>query len=904
MIKTKEINEKNIKISEEENNSDSGDYLNFIKITGLNKIEEIDLDAYIQQCIIFSNTLTQENETNIGQEINKFFDLILSENKEGEPLKVNIAISKKFEKEKYINKQLDYILNKKIGTELVLTEEISDNIAIILGTIFQKISIKNEFNNFDKFVQEVNNYCLFLNRDILRDYLTTEEEIKKRMSIINTPIKEEFVIINKLNNSLSNKRIRKSHVLNISKDLEPLSKFPKSPNAKNKKIIYEFKEKKEDKDLKFPIELMILKRKFQIVKKLKLVISNHSSKGKNIFDSSSFNDKGNSYKNWSFSSIKSETDLKPKDVQNNIFILLNLNWLFPHLIEIEINLSNDNIIREQMSIYKSGPKYFSKLLKRNLKKTNYISTFKKINYNPIDGSIFQNYFSSEYDEPNSYESSSKESFSLEVNTTKEIEKIEDNLNDKNIEENQYHNFDKFIKQYKSTFEMIIIYAFFMSKIPKLLICNFTLPYNYETEILRMLKMNQIILPDFNLLSFLSDMNMIQITIDFNSLDNKVFQEVLSLLYKNNKLNTCQLNFFPSDNYFVSELLYKLLQDNNPKFNLSVLNKIDVKDLEKIEPYEDIDIYLLKKLSEYFENNINKLFQNLCIKSTVSQLSFIFSVPSLLKKIDFYLMIILKFILNLFIAIDNNKLNLTSFNLQTSNFLFDNNKYPFLEEFLDKICIYSNTELRLEKLTCQMKFINITNIYRIIPYNIKYLSLGEFDYNTFIYFVEYITSSEFSQHSLLFRLKITLSNILLNTDKCYEYLLKLLTEYPKGLKDIGINTRLKIKLEQLNKLLISTNYNTIENIYMIFNKESLDNKGYEAINKEIFMESNDNVLNNDNYIKLFCRNRTQKSKNFIMNNIMFNLSLKYNKNFMEYNIFKTMEKFRCNNTNKNYVIQFT
>ena len=344
--------------------------------------------------------------------------------------------------------------------------------------------------------------------------------------------------------------------------------------------------------------------------------------------------------------------------------------------------------------------------------------------------------------------------------------------------------------------MIIIYAFFMSKIPTLLICNFTLPFNYENEILRMLKMNQIILPDFNLLSFLSDVNMIQITIDFNSLDNKVFQEVLSLLYKNNKLNTCQLNFFPSDDYFVSELLYKLLQDNNQIYNLSVLNKIEAKNLEKIEPHEDIDIYLLKKLAEYFESNINKLFQNLCIKSTVSQLSLIFNVPSLMKKIDYYLMIILKFILNLFIAIDNTKLNLTSFNLQTSNIFFDNNKYPFLEEFLDKIYIYSNNELRLYKFTCQMKFINITNIYRIIPYNIEYLSLGEFDYNTFINFTEYITSSEFSLHSKLVRLKITLSNILLNIDKCYEYLLELLTQYPKGLKDIGINTHFKIKIEQL------------------------------------------------------------------------------------------------------------
>ena len=74
-----------------------------------------------------------------------------------------------------------------------------------------------------------------------------------------------------------------------------------------------------------------------------------------------------------------ETAKRKKDVDNIIFILLNLNWLFPHLIEIDIDLSNDNIIRDQMSIYKSGPKYFSKILKRSPKQTNYSSNFKKVN---------------------------------------------------------------------------------------------------------------------------------------------------------------------------------------------------------------------------------------------------------------------------------------------------------------------------------------------------------------------------------------------------------------------------------------------------------------------------------------------------------------------------------------------
>ena len=37
--------------------------------------------------------------------------------------------------------------------------------------------------------------------------------------------------------------------------------------------------------------------------------------------------------------------------------------------------------------------------------------------------------------------------------------------------------------------------------------------------------------------------------------------------------------------------------------------------------------------------------------------------------------------------------------------------------------------------------------------------------------------------------------------------------------------------------------------------------------------------------------------------MCNLSIKYNKDFMDYNIFKTMEKFICMKDEKKYMIKY-
>ena len=908
MIKRKEINDKNKQIDEDDNNSDTGNYLNYIKINGLDKLEEIDNDAYIQQCIMFSSALAQENENNIGQEINKFFNLILTENKEGEPLKVNIAISNRYTKEKNVDKQIDFILNTKFGSDIALNSEISENIAIILTTIYQKIQSKYKFNSFDELVNKINNYDTST-KDILRQYLITDEELKRRELLYSTPVKADYEI-NRFISSSPNKK-RKSDPNNndiIKKNISTISQS----KSKKEKIIYEFKEQESDKNFPFPIEMLILKQKFQMIKRLKLIISNSRSKNdKNIFDSDSFIEGDNaSFVNISFSSSVSEKNLKQKDVQNIIFVLLNLNWLFPNIIEIEIDLSNDNIMKDQIGVYKSGLKFFSKILKRNLKNTDYSQNkIKKINYDPLHGSIFENYFPVE-DNVEECSSDSNTSFSLKVNSFPDLD--ENLINSENdnkvvynyIEDTQYNSFDNLIKRFQCTFQMIIIYAFFISKIPKLFFCNFTIPFTFENEILRMLQIQQIYLPDFNLLSFLSDAKMIKITIDFNALDNKAFQEVLSLLFKNNNLSICQLNFFPSENYFIPELLLKLLQDCNSNYKITSKSQFDKSILGKIEPYEDVDIFLFKKLSEYFEININKLFQTISIRSTVKELSLIFNIPSLIKKMDFYIRVILKFIINIFIAIDNMKLTLSTFNLQTSNFFFDGNKYPFLDEFFGKLCIYSNHELILSKLTCQMKFKNITNIYRIIPYNVTQLSIGELDYQTFIHFTEYITSSQFSRHSQLYKLKLYLSNNLINIDGCYEYLFRLITEYPKGLKEIGINTHFIIKKEQMDNLLKSVDYNTIESLYMNFNNQSLKDKGYELIKKDIFFTNEINLLNEGNYIKIYFTKRTNKSIVNIRDNIMTNLSLKYNKDFLDYDIFKSLERFICEKEKKKYVIQFT
>ena len=272
MNNSREKNEGNMNPLSVRRDSESNNILNYLKINGQNRLEEIDYDSYIKQSIIFSSTLVQENEYNIGKEINKFFDLILPENKEVEPLKVNIAISNRY-KEKNVNKQINDILNKKFSEELVLNDELSENISAILISAYQKIQNKYKFNSFDELMNEINNYNL-IERDILKDYLIKEEENKKT-NFVSSPKNQDYEIKNFF--PISNSKKRKLSNSSQSSKLKNIS-----PNKKEKKM-YDFKEPKNDKTLPIPIEMLILKRKFDTIKKLKLIVSYSRSKKIKIY---------------------------------------------------------------------------------------------------------------------------------------------------------------------------------------------------------------------------------------------------------------------------------------------------------------------------------------------------------------------------------------------------------------------------------------------------------------------------------------------------------------------------------------------------------------------------------------------------------------------------------------------
>lgn len=849
-------------------NSPEETTLEYIRISHKNKIEELSSDEHIREVSNIINTLSLANG-GISEEINKYCQTVIPGNKEGDLLKLFISISSKtkVDKDQFEN-CLNEIMNRPESNFLILTKELYEQLSIILKEIFKKIK-KNysKIKTFEQIIEESQKYLYNYDQvDILKKYKTQKtsdnnnddsnigfNHSEKRLF----SFKKDKNFLSISSNSLT--QVKSNHKNNGS-------------NSQNE-TIYKFKKFKEDSKYNLPVEMLILMRKFNMINRLKFTIDNNNINRENFFDDM-------------IDSANSEIILDQNDLQNTIFVLFNIKWLFPSVLNLEIDLSNKNFMQQEIMLYKKTIKKFGKLLHKDVKITTYISNSNN-NYYPLNEDISSDKFSS---------LSQSASFS-QTNSSNNL-----------IVPEQKDNLDKFIRKYKSLLEMIIIYGYFIPKISKIIRLNLILPLNLGYEILEMLKLYNINLKlnDFHFLSFLNNTEIIHSTIYFNSLDNQTFKKIILFLNQNQMIHICNLYFFPPEEYFKTELLFKLLQtcDENYLFqrgknNEYIFDKNLILDLK----CEDLDTYILKKLSQYFEKNIADFFYLLTIKGTIYELNLNFNTPTILSKIDYYNNILMKFILDLLIFIDKSLNNIKTLVLKSKNFIFDSKKNPILNDFFDNLSLYLNEDLKLKELNFQVRFYNINNIHKLISCNLTDLSLGSFDYITFNNLVKYLTSDEFNNKSKLKKIKLKLNNSVFEINKVYEIMIKLFTEYPKGVNEIKLYTYLSITSEQLMNLLLKTNYNTLDYIFIQFGIKSIkkDKILQQKLECDLTGAGKDICIRTNDFAQLFMIERNKKITNKLIN-LMIGLS-KINKNIMKYNIYSYIERYFYSKIKKKVIIQF-
>ena len=895
-------------------NSDEN-LLNYIKIDQKNYIEELSSKEYIALTSSLLKSFSML-EDHIGSEINTFFNLLLPESKENDTFKINTLVASKSKTDNtHLENCLNEILNRPELNYVILTKELCEQLATIIKEVYKKIK-KKYIKNFEQLVEEAKKFWENSSQnDILKKY-----RIEKSKNIKNFN-ENETILFNdskkfSINSELNVKSSKSAKILNKNKFM----------NSKNKNIeknenenLYKFKKLKEDNSYNLPIEMLILIRKFNYIKKLRLVLNTETNSDEG---DSNYRNSNTTYYN---SIISSDSILEKNDIENFILVFLNLEWLFPNLKEIDSDLTSDELTEYLIeNVYSFDLKIFSDVFNRDNNKLGIlpINSQKKRIYDPVQKSLFSikssiiNNINSEDHSSDKFSSSMTSNninHSMNLSQTNNMNQASTsniiNSSFQSQEEKNNKILENFFKKYSSFLEIIIIYGYFIKqKMSKVIQAKFTLPINFSNEISKLLKKQKVMIENFHFFSFINNQNILHTTIDFNSLDVQTFEKVLYFLNQNQLMTNCNISFFTQEEYFRPEMLLKILQNCNGNYKIHKNRygtyvfdsnlKID------IYPDEDIETYILRKLSKFFEKNLSDLFNLLTIKTSITDLSLFFDIPNILVKNGIYNNILLKFFMNIFIFIDNSINSIKNLSIIAENFILDKRKYEILDNFLENLNFNDlSKDFKIEHLIFNVKMFHIKNIYRLISFNLTYLSIGEVDYITFNSFVNYFISTNFRDNSKLIKLKITLNRFVFDINTIYSDLIKLFTKFPKKMDEISIFTSLIISFKQLNDLILMTNYNQLINIFMLFNIKSIekDKKLEELLETDITNFENDGCINLENAMQLF---RIKRNKNVINKiiNLLINLNKK-NPKIVDYKIYFEIKKFLCVNERKKVIIQF-
>ena len=248
----------------------------------------------------------------------------------------------------------------------------------------------------------------------------------------------------------------------------------------------------------------------------------------------------------------------------------------------------------------------------------------------------------------------------------------------------------FSEKYKTYFKMILIYCQYFTKnlknIKKLSL-YFQNSYSYEMYICFRTNL------DSDLTHFLIFLNKIEslqeINFSFNCIDDKTFEYILGILFKNTNLNKLRLSFFTPDINYYDNTLYNLCSEK--KISLTKL-------------FDDFDKYL-KKNSENKEKTISdfileeKLFDSLGVNfinlsnllklqllKNLEELVLRFDIPLPILRIQSYIILVIKFLINLLIMITFQQNKTHTVKILAPNLELNCIKMPYIRTFFKEISL--------------------------------------------------------------------------------------------------------------------------------------------------------------------------------------------------------------------------
>ena len=556
-------------------------------------------------------------------------------------------------------------------------------------------------------------------------------------------------------------------------------------------------------------------------------------------------------------------DYNKESIIPYLIILLNYDWLFPFVFEIDLDLSNDKLSNEIENLYYQKEKNIYIKNRKNYfdsddsdEDDNELNKIKNINLIKKDFNIYSNNIS--------YKLIKEETIDQNNNN------IHNNINNKNnneqnsnvVIENKIENYYlNLLENNNMIFDVILCYCYLIKEIKYLKSLFIKMPNGFIKENIDILKMKNI--PEIdaskvNIFEYLSTIsNLYSFNIIFNSLEKKTFENILYMIQNNSNLKELKMNFFPfNSKNLPSQNLIKIAEECGICKKLLSLNN----DNTFLSLTYDNEKIIKQKLLEIFAINLEKLFLLLQTKKSLEKIELIIDIPLILYDNEGYHWTILKFIFNIFILLNQEKFGLKEFKLNLPFFNFDNRTFPIIGEVIDNINLNEKNK-SFKDFYFHASIIKLYNIKNLISYSLLSLNLGELDLDSFKSFIDFYQSKEYLEKSQLKFLSIELGKTIIKYSKCHKNITNFISgKNPKNLFELTLKCYFNIKKKNLYELLLSANRNQIEKYNFVMKIEHDNSKKYNKIvNHNEFYFLNDEIDKKINrYLPVLMKN------NFIEN----------------------------------------
>ena len=388
----------------------------------------------------------------------------------------------------------------------------------------------------------------------------------------------------------------------------------------------------------------------------------------------------------------------------------------------------------------------------------------------------------------------------------------------------------FVKNNVSTFHLISLYCFFLQSLQNLkkFCLYFDFSFSYEMQIL--FSLYNSVYERFHFLIFANSINSLtEANFSFNSLDSIAFENILGVIKKNKNLTKLKMSLFSQEIiYSENNLFYLCSQQKNS------LNKIFTKQKELlIKTNADMErslVYFIihhNKILDNFEKNLRNLFNLLEFESlnTLIELVLRFDIPSPILNSEKYINLLIKFIVNILIALSLQKNQIKIFKILAPKLPMDANRLQLIKQFFEELGELKNNNEKNEDKDDKNRISPNATLEEIILDEITFIS----------FITEYKANSENFKN--LISLKISLCDSLFSYTSLSSYIKEYInTDTPK-LDEKYLFTNLKIKTEAEMKEIFGIVY------YLAKTPKLVLQIANDEINKKLLMEANKKLAEN-------------------------------------------------------------